>query len=547
MVQKVAAAVQAIKAQKAAVDGAAAELDELQKANAAGATNRAEVRTAEQKLIDAKAKLASLEAELPYLLGKEPSNTDVWLRGRLDRLDVSRPPEGVNSEMLRRYYLDLTGRLPTPDELAAAEKKAAPQGPVADRIRAALDQPFTYDGKDIVVSEVIKKISEAFQEATQGLVIKDAAHDVTETNGVNLHFDHMPLGAALEWVEDTRLSCRFYVRDYGLVFAPRDQAPPGAPLLHDFWKGTNDEQPATTSGPPAVRFVAKVMSFNNAGDRRVTIHLRPYPGASLAPGDILEVYRIKKENRQQDQYVGSIRVRIVNPDFAIASPLDNTVVQGGEFAGVKIDGDGKDTPGKVNPNPAVPPAEGLVKKVLLKGDGSPGEVLVTLGLGDGVAKGDILTVVRIRQEAEVPLALPVGKLRVVQVGEGESRTEPVGDFKTPIREGDKVRREPRDKPAERPDVKGQSFKPPTRTVEGLVKEVSPAGRVRINLGSDYFLAKGNTLEVYRPNTKSPNLSKYLGRIRVVETASKEAFAEPVGELFEPLQEGDYISGHIAVN
>ena len=74
VVQKVAVrSIRPSKSQKAVVQSAAAELARDQAApGAAGAVEPAVVEPAEQKLIDAKAKLASLEAELPYLLGKEP-------------------------------------------------------------------------------------------------------------------------------------------------------------------------------------------------------------------------------------------------------------------------------------------------------------------------------------------------------------------------------------------------------------------------------------------------------------------------------------------
>src|SRR5262249_21942341 len=39
--------------------------------------------------------------------------------------------------------------------------------------------------------------------------------------------------------------------------------------------------------------------------------------------------------------------------------------------------------------------------------------------------------------------------------------------------------------------------PPAEAVEGLVKEVDASGLVRLSIGADAGLAKGNTLEVYR--------------------------------------------------
>ena len=334
VVQQVASAYQAIEAQKAAVDSAAAELDEVKAAVTAGAAPTPKVRAAEQKLIDAKAKLSDLESQLPYLLGQQPAGVDaklaaLWVAGAAD------PSGSTYADYIRRYYLDLYGRLPTPEEMSA-EKLAKPsvQGPTADRIRAALDKPFTYEGNGRVVSEVIGELNKTFQEASQGLVIKNAAVMDTDVNGVTVHFDHMPIGAALEWVEDTLPKYRVAIRDYGLVIAPKDELPPGAPLLHDFWKGAKLE--------------AKDQPSN--------------PSAKVVQGDVKDVDK-------------------------------------------------------------------------------DGHIHINIGKNDGLAKGDALTVFRIRQETEVPLPLFIGRVRVVELGDGDAVAEPFDAFKLAIVPGDKVRRD----------------------------------------------------------------------------------------------------------
>jgi hypothetical protein len=350
VVQKVASAYQAVEAQRAAVEGAATQLAELKRTP--GAVSQAELRTAEQQLIDAKAKLADLESQLPYLLGQQTvtvsqARIDVWLKAAHD------PPGtdagGAYDEFIRRYYLDLYGRLPTPEELAAGGKPTV-QGPTADRIRAALDRPFSYECKDKPINEVLRDLSKAFQETNQGLLIKDKWRNdgplaSDSPPALTVRFDHMPFGAVLEWVEDSAPpyapeeggAFRFVVRDYGLVLVVRDQAPPGAPLLRDFWKGAKADDKTPPSGA-------------------------------------------------------------------------------------------KDEPAK--------PPTGLVKDV-----DEAGRVHINIGKNDGLAKGDILTVSRIRQEAEVPLPLFVGRVRVVELGDGDAVAEPLDALKMAIVPGDKVRRD----------------------------------------------------------------------------------------------------------
>jgi hypothetical protein len=86
--------------------------------------------------------------------------------------------------------------------------------------------------------------------------------------------------------------------------------------------------------------------------------------------------------------------------------------------------------------------------------------------------------------------------------------------------------------------------PPPENVQGRIRDVSPSGLVRISLGSDVGLAKGNTLEVYRLNTQAPDLSKYLGRIKIIEVTATEAVAQPITKPSGPLQAGDQVSSQI---
>ena len=116
VVQKVASAYQAVEAQKAAVDSATAQLEELKKAAASGAVPQADLRAAEQQLIDAKAKLADLESQLPYLMGQQPPGVDdkisaAWTDFR-QRRDASPDP------VLMR------ARLPRPVRTAAYQGRA---------------------------------------------------------------------------------------------------------------------------------------------------------------------------------------------------------------------------------------------------------------------------------------------------------------------------------------------------------------------------------------------------------------------------------------
>jgi hypothetical protein len=95
-----------------------------------------------------------------------------------------------------------------------------------------------------------------------------------------------------------------------------------------------------------------------------------------------------------------------------------------------------------------------------------------------------------------------------------------------------------------PSFKKDGRNPPQESVQGRIRDVSPSGLVRISLGSDAGLIKGNTLEVYRLNTQAPDLSKYLGTIKIIEVTATEAVAQPISKPSGPLQTGDQVSSRI---
>jgi hypothetical protein len=84
--------------------------------------------------------------------------------------------------------------------------------------------------------------------------------------------------------------------------------------------------------------------------------------------------------------------------------------------------------------------------------------------------------------------------------------------------------------------------PPPKDVEGIVLDVDrDSGLLKLSLGSDSGLAKGNTLEVFRLKPAA----KYLGTVVVVEVRPREAVAKPLkppkGDSF---QKGDQVASRI---
>jgi hypothetical protein len=172
----------------------------------------------------------------------------------------------------------------------------------------------------MLIGDVIRAVSKAFEESNPGLLIKN--NMTPDEVSVPARFDHMPFGAVLEWIEDTVPDCRVVVRDYGLVIAPKDQLPSGAPLLHDFWKGVKNEVKTGAKdpplNPPAKLVKGEVKDVDKDG--RVRINIGKNDG--VAKGDSLQVYRQESEEGRS-LLLGMLRVVEVGDGEAVAMPLSD--------------------------------------------------------------------------------------------------------------------------------------------------------------------------------------------------------------------------------
>jgi hypothetical protein len=89
-------------------------------------------------------------------------------------------------------------------------------------------------------------------------------------------------------------------------------------------------------------------------------------------------------------------------------------------------------------------------------------------------------------------------------------------------------------------VLASSGNPPPEHVEGLIKTADASGLLKLTIGSDAGLVKGNTLEVFR---LSPS-AKYLGKVRVLDVTPHEAVAQPIGRLSDKPQAGDHVADRV---
>src|SRR5262249_6515536 len=116
------------------------------------------------------------------------------------------------------------------------------KGPMAERIRQALDKPITLKVQNGSLAEILGII----RQQAPGIPFHRVINDEEALPTLNLHFESTPLGALLQAVEDSlRIfggaeSVQFFVRDYGILATTRASAPSGAVSIHDFWKGPTD-------------------------------------------------------------------------------------------------------------------------------------------------------------------------------------------------------------------------------------------------------------------------------------------------------------------
>jgi hypothetical protein len=314
--QKVTVAHAAVEAARAAVEAAQARYQRLRELFGQKVASAEELRAAEVDLAQAKAALARAEAELPYLIGRQPGEP---LRGALLRFDP---------EMRRRLELDLFGRLGVDDEQLAqalldAQMRRAwgealgdrGKGPMADKIRAALDKPVTIDLKEASLTDALVALRKQIPE---DVVFQARLEAVQFPRPVPVRLNGVPLGAALQYLEDAlEGQARFYVREYGLLLAPSRMVPPGAVPVSEFWKGgRSEEKPAPGGKNPPPQDIEGVVKKADGGLLLISLG----SDTGLRVGHTLEVYRLDPRP-QQSRYLGQVRVVEVQPTEAVCQQL----------------------------------------------------------------------------------------------------------------------------------------------------------------------------------------------------------------------------------
>jgi hypothetical protein len=323
---------------KAKVAVAERHLKRLQELNQRGAAavSVQEIDTAEAELQSAKANLAKVEAELPLLLGTpahgraaDPAiekgfeffrrasldlygDPNAWREGRpeLDRVAAEQWFKYLQKDPKDTIDTNTAFALAA---LAAAGVKPPVQGPMAERIKNALDKPIKVDISSIDPRSALMGLLDRVDGVSYIIPLK-----VPELgpNTIDLKFDHeVPLGAALQaWQDVCSPSVRMVVREYGILVTDDKHVPPGASLLYDVWKGGKDAR-AARAAKAAERVEGKVKAVD---DKAKLFMIDIGSDAGLKKGDLLELYR---PDPKAPKYLGRLKVVEVKATEAVAEPF----------------------------------------------------------------------------------------------------------------------------------------------------------------------------------------------------------------------------------
>lgn len=251
LLQKVIETNSAVEAQRAAVAHAEAVFQRLQKLAKQASVSMDEVQRAEAQLAAAKAQLAQAEATLNALTGTLPAGVGALAGGGegvggavlgLGVMQQPAPVAGGNPAGIPGLGgapnfpgVGMPGMMGGMG-MGTVEPPRVPQGPIADKLRAALDSPVKVTPvKDKPLAEVLGQFRAAAKGVPFLLHLGDKAK---EPVSLSLEGD-IPLGAVFQGLEDVVPGLKVFVREYGLLITEEGSGSVafanGIPLV-EFWR-----------------------------------------------------------------------------------------------------------------------------------------------------------------------------------------------------------------------------------------------------------------------------------------------------------------------
>ena len=303
VMQKVIALHADLERARAKVAYAESQFTRFQQLHEQKSIDRALLDEKEDALAAAKAELASLEAQVPALLGKPPERAGQVVGQAVEEFR-KRAAQTDNQPFSASGYRK--------QEMAGYEVYS----PVAEKVRKAMDEPVAVSFKDAPLADVLEEL-----QSKAGIVIRDQLTRYYKKEAgpkITLTLQKaLPLRAVLQILEDEldpEIGIVFVVRDYGLLLTTRATLPEGAVLLDRLPSAGTEESSAAAKNPPAADVEGRV----NAVDAKtglVTVSVGSDDG--VAKGNTLEVYRLNPA-----KYLGTVRVIETKPHEAVAQPVN---------------------------------------------------------------------------------------------------------------------------------------------------------------------------------------------------------------------------------
>jgi hypothetical protein len=293
--QQVVTLYQSIVSQRALVEVAQKKNDRLMELHKQAAVDARTLDEASANLTVAKAKLAELEAQMPGLLGKTPHAEE--------SVDPNRTSTRLMLELMGRQPDTLEKELRRVDLLPLVVHPTKTTGPMAERLRKALQTPIKADYTSVPLGDILTDL----QNKAPGLTLLNTS-GVAFGSPWTFHFkDALPVSAILEALGDLTDSA-FYVRDYGVLMSNPKSAPPGAITIQEFLRQKPADEPDRNSGggknPPPQSVEGRVKSVDDKGFMTISIG----SDAGLVKGHTLELFRLNPSSPSQSRYLGTIRI-----------------------------------------------------------------------------------------------------------------------------------------------------------------------------------------------------------------------------------------------
>ncbi len=308
--QKVVALHAAIASKKAEVAYREKQFGRYQALRVQGTIDAKLVDEAEDKLALTKAQLEELEAQLPGLLGKS---------ARVEAGAGAHDTFVIQNTALRSLARLTNSEFVYPvDQLVVVaewERRHKATGPMAERLRKALQTPVKVDYKDMNLKEILDYLANRVEGASFRVV------HVHGDNKISLSFkEALPLSAVLQALAD-EYGCCFYVREYGILGTNPNEAPPGAMKVEEFLrqKPADESRHPSSSGknPPENNVEGLVKSVDASGFLTISAG----SDAGLAKGHTLELFRLNPQSPKQSKYLGTIRILEVEAKESIAQAV----------------------------------------------------------------------------------------------------------------------------------------------------------------------------------------------------------------------------------